>query len=146
MSANAHRSGSSRFTLAVIMPLLIAIAIYFILALWLARTKAPWCDEGWFANPAYNLAFHGYMGSNVVEPSGFYLNAYLRGIHDRTYYVTPNHLVALAGWFRVFGFSVFSMRVHSILWGTVALAALFYILYRLFPNPGVAQLAVLLVS
>ncbi|HSR08636.1 MAG TPA: glycosyltransferase family 39 protein [Bryobacteraceae bacterium] len=146
MNSEARRRGTSRFTPRVIAPLLAAVAIYLTLALWIAHTKAPWCDEGWFANPAYNLAFHGYMGSNVVEPSGFYLNTYLRGIHDRTYYVTPNHLVALAGWFRVFGFSLFSMRLYSILWGVVALLALFYILYHLFPNPQVAQLAVLLLS
>jgi 4-amino-4-deoxy-L-arabinose transferase-like glycosyltransferase len=128
------------------VPLLLAIGVYLIFALWLARTKAPWCDEGWFANPAYNLAFHGQMGTNVLEPSGHFLNAYLRGIHERTYIVTPNHLVALAGWFRLFGFSLFSMRAYSVLWGVVTLLALFYILYRLFPNPRVAQLAVLLTS
>jgi hypothetical protein len=133
-------------TIRSVTPLLAAIGIYLVFALWLADTKAPWCDEGWFANPAYNLAFHGQMGTNVLDPSGHFLNTYLSGIQTRTYIVTPNHLVALAGWFRLVGFSLFSMRVYSILWGVVTLVALFYILSRLFPNAREAQLAVLLLS
>ncbi len=54
-------------------------SVGLVLAGWIARTKAPWCDEGWFANPAYNLAFKGNLGSNVLEPSGHFLNAYLKG-------------------------------------------------------------------
>src|ERR1019366_180867 len=107
MSLEPCQRGLSRCTLRIIAPLLAAIAIYLSIALLLARTKAPWCDEGWFANPAYNLAFHRYMGSNVVEPSGFILNTYMRGIQQRTYYQIPTHLVMLAAWFRVFGFKRF---------------------------------------
>ena len=146
MALASNITNRLRSQIRALAPLLAALGIYLIFAVWIAHTKAPWCDEGWFANPAYNLAFHGQMGSNVLEPSGHFLNAYLRGIHERTYVVTPNHLVALAGWFRLFGFSLFSMRAFSILWGVVTLLALFYILYRLFPNPRVAQLAVLLLS
>jgi hypothetical protein len=123
-----------------------SVVIYLVLAGWIARTKAPWCDEGAFANPAYNLAFHGYMGSNVLEPSGHYLNAYLQGIRERTYDVVPNHLVALAGWFRVFGFSLFTMRAYSICWGAAILLTFFYLLRRLFPDPWVAPLASLLMA
>jgi hypothetical protein len=43
------------------VPLALAIVIFLILSLWLAHTKAPWCDEGWFANPAYNLALKGLL-------------------------------------------------------------------------------------
>jgi hypothetical protein len=123
-----------------------SLAIYLVLAGWVARTKAPWCDEGAFANPAYNLAFHGYMGSSVLEPSGHYLNAYLKGIRERTYDVVPNHLVALAVWFRVFGFSLFTMRAYSICWGAAILLTFFYLLRRLFPDPWVARLASLLMA
>jgi hypothetical protein len=140
------RKFSSRLVPGTIAPLLIAGGIYLTFALWIARTKAPWFDEGMFANPAYNLAFHGYMGANVVDPGSHSLNASINGIQKRVYYVLPNHIIALAGWFRLLGFSLFSMRMYSILWGVVTLLALFYILYRLFPSPRVAQLAVLLIS
>ena len=128
------------------MALTASVLLYLILATAIARTKAPLCDEGWFANPAYNLAFHGNMGSNVLEPSGHFLNAYLQGIRDRTYVVTANHLVGLAGWFRVVGFSLFTMRLYSIFWGAITLLALCYILRRLFPDHRVAYFATLLTA
>ena len=97
---------ATRGKLWLLSPLVAAIAIFVVLATALALTKAPWCDEGWFANPAYNLAFHGQMGTNVLEPSGHFLKTYLNGIQERTYIMVPNHIVALAGWFRIFGFSL----------------------------------------
>lgn len=123
-----------------------AVALYLFLATWIARTKAPWCDEGCLANPAYNLAFHGYMGMSVAEPRGHFLNADLQGIRERTYIVTPLHLVGLAGWFRLAGFSLFTMRLYSILWGAAILLVFFLILCRLFPDSRVAQLATLLTA
>ncbi len=98
-------------------------ALFVCLAFILAATKAPWCDEGWFANAAYNLANHGHMGSSLQEPSGHYLNAYLRGIQERTYIVPPVYLVTLAGWLKVFGNSLAAMRSYATLWGLVGLAA-----------------------
>ncbi|HEY3743558.1 MAG TPA: glycosyltransferase family 39 protein [Bryobacteraceae bacterium] len=109
-------------------------------------TKAPWCDEGAFANPSYNLAFLGKMSANVINPSGHFLNANLQGIQQRFYIVVPNHLVALAAWFKVFGFSLFAMRAYSILWGAFSLVALFYIVRKLLPVNGLAQLATLLTA
>ncbi len=125
------------------IPLAAAIFIFIGLAIALAMTKAPWCDEGWFANPSYNLAFHGKMSTNVLNPSGHFLNAYLSGIKERTYVVPPNHLVALAGWYRLFGFSLLTLRAYSIVWGAISLPALFFIFYKLLPDPRVAQLGTL---
>src|SRR5690242_3189842 len=73
-----------------------ALGIYFILAICIARTKAPWCDEGWIACPAYNLAFRGNLGTNVLEPTGHFLNADLKGIQTRTYTNPPGQFVLLA--------------------------------------------------
>lgn len=145
-SASGVSSSPSSSLVRNSIALLAAVLIFAGLATALAMTKAPWCDEGAFANPSYNLAFHGKMSANVINPSGHYLNAYLRGIQERTYIVVPNHLVALAGWYRIFGFSLLSMRAYSILWGAIALPILFYIFWRLIPNPGVAQLATLLTA
>jgi riboflavin transporter FmnP len=126
-----------------VLPLAAAILIFVGLATSLAMTKAPWCDEGWFGNPSYNLAFHGKMSTNVLNPSGHFLNAYLSGIKERTYVVPPNHLVALAGWYRLFGFSLLTMRMYSIFWGALMLPAFFFILYKLLPDARVAQVATL---
>lgn len=129
-----------------VAPLFAAIVIYLVLALWLAHTKAPWCDEGQYANSSYDLAFRGRMSTSVVEPSGYYLNAYFQGAQQRTYFNVPIQLVALAGWFRAFGASAFSARVYSICWGVITLPVLFYILQRLFPDRRVAALATLLTA
>jgi len=125
------------------LPLGPAVAVYLILALWLSWTKAPWFDEGQYVNSSYNLAFHARMGSNVLEPSGMLFNHYFRGIQQHTYYTVPVQLVALAGWFRVVGFSIFSARLYSICWGVVTLLALFYILRMCFPDQRVAPIATL---
>lgn len=132
--------------LALVVPLLLILAVYLSLSLAIAHTKVPWCDEGWFANPAYNLAMRGNMGTNVLEPSGHYLNAYLSGIQQRTYVVVPLHLVTLAGWFKLFGFSAVSMRAYSILWGAIALAAIFLIVWKLTRNRILALLSIALTS
>ncbi len=102
---------TSVHTVRLFIPLAVAVVVFIALATGLATTKAPWCDEGWFANMAYNLAFHGKMGSNVLEPSGHFLNAYLSGIQERTYVVPPSHIVVLAWWFRIFGFTLLA-RAH----------------------------------
>ena len=135
--ANSSRS-------ALTGSLLVILAVYITLAFAIARTKVPWCDEGWFANPAYNLAMRGNMGTNVLEPSGHYLNAYLSGIEQRTYIVVPLHLVTLAGWFKLFGFSAVSMRAYSILWGAVALGAVFLIVWMLTRNHALALVSIAL--
>ncbi|HEX5228208.1 MAG TPA: glycosyltransferase family 39 protein [Bryobacteraceae bacterium] len=110
------------------------------LALLVAGTKAPWFDEGQYVNSSYNLAFHGDMGSNVLEPSGMLFNHYFRGIQRHTYYTVPVQLVTLAGWFRVVGFSIVSARMYSICWGIVTLFALFYVLRMSFQDRRIATI------
>lgn len=127
-------------------PLLVAVTIYLVLALWLARTKAPWCDEGQYANSSYSLAFHGRLASNVIEPSGIFFNNYFKGIQRRTYIAVPNQLIGLAAWFRLFGFSAFSARCYSICFGVLTLVALFYVLQRSFIDRRVAVIGTLFTS
>ena len=42
----------------------VVLAVFFVLTIATAVTKEPWCDEGWFASPARNLAF----GVPVIAP------------------------------------------------------------------------------
>src|SRR4051794_12679021 len=93
--------------------------------------RAPWCDEAWFGNPAYNLAYKGFMGTTVLEPSSTtWKSVKLTGINRHTYWVMPLHLLMNAAAFRVFGFSIFSMRLLSLFWGLVALCAWAAILWK----------------
>jgi hypothetical protein len=109
--------------------LLIALA-YVALATAVSLTKPPEIDEGWFASPALNLVTRGSMGTTVLEPSGT-LTSRLDGINQYTYWVMPLHLLAQAGWYKLFGFGLFSMRTLSIAWGLIALASWFLIMQAL---------------
>src|SRR3954469_24660532 len=90
------------------------VLVYLGLGLTTAFTRAPWCDEGWFGNPAYNLAYKGFMGTTVLEPAGStWKSVKLTGIDRHSYWVMPLHLLETAAGFRVLGYSVFSMRLLS---------------------------------
>src|SRR5229473_2858367 len=56
------RKGSTYLAIAIVV-------VYLILAVASSRTLMPWCDEAWFAGPAYNLITHGYMGTPVLDPT-----------------------------------------------------------------------------
>ena len=47
---------------------LVILLVYLGLGLFDVIMRAPWCDEAWFGNPAYNLAYKGFMGTTVLEP------------------------------------------------------------------------------
>ena len=72
------------------------------------------------------------MGTTVLEPaSSTWKSVKLTGIDRHTYWVMPLNLLANAAGFRVFGFSVYSMRLLSLLWGLIALCAWGAILWKL---------------
>jgi hypothetical protein len=119
----------------------LAVACLFAaLTIGVSLTKPPEIDEGWFASPALNLVTRGSMGTTVLEPTGT-LTSKLAGINQHTYWVMPLHLLAQAGWYEVFGFSLFSMRALSIVWGLVALASWFLIMKALSGNLKLSAMA-----
>jgi 4-amino-4-deoxy-L-arabinose transferase-like glycosyltransferase len=116
-------------------------------ALTLLFTKGPWVDEAWFTSPALDLVTRGKFGTLLLDPAGSHLRlykagAYLRGINEHTYWVMPIHLLQLAAWGKLFGFSVFSMRMPSVLWGGVALVSIGLIIKRLYEGRGAALIGV----
>lgn len=128
-----------------------SIAAYLALAVAGSLTRRPWCDEAWFANPAFNLITTGSMGSPVIEPSGTCVTGrkpgvVLGGINEHTYWIMPLHVLAQAGWYRIAGFSLFSLRMLSVLWGLVALASLFFIVKSLSGSHRVALLALAFIA
>lgn len=130
---------SKKFYVAVMVTVVI---VYLALAVGSSLTKRPWSDEGWFASPALNLITKGSMGTSVLEPAG----TSLEGIDRRTYWVMPLYLVTLAGWFKVLGFSLLTMRLYSAAWGLVALASWFIIMKALSGNRKVALLTFALLA
>jgi hypothetical protein len=120
--------------------------VFAAFALAMLFTKRPWVDEAWFTSPALDLVIHGKFGTLLLDPAGSHLRLYkpdavLRGINEHTYWVMPLHLLQLAAWGKVFGFSVFSMRMPSVLWGAVALASIGSIVRRLYEGRWAAGIA-----
>lgn len=120
----------------------IILTAYLGLGLTNARTKAPWCDEAWFGNPAYNLAWHGFMGTTVLDPaSSTWKSVRLTGIDLHTYWVMPVNLLFNAAAFRVFGFNILPMRLLSLAWGLIALSAWVAIVWKLTGQTALALAA-----
>lgn len=115
--------------------------VYTALVIASALTKRPWADEGWFANAPFTLITKGWMGTTALEPTGF-----LEGINQYTYWVMPLHLLLQAAWYKIFGFSLLSMRSISLVFGLIALVAWYLIVKSLSGNTRVALLTVALLA
>jgi 4-amino-4-deoxy-L-arabinose transferase-like glycosyltransferase len=111
--------------------------LYLSLAIGTAWTKLPWEDEGWFASPAVTLLANGYMGTPVLQTP----EAMQQGLSRHTYWIPPLYLVAQAGWYKLFGFSLFTMRTLSIVCGLLALCAWCAIAFLLSGHLRVALVA-----
>ena len=118
------------------------LAIYLALSVGTALTHIPGTDEGYFANPAFNLLTKGVFATTVMETFG----TPFKGMEHHTYWVMPLQPLALSFWYRVFGFGVFSTRSLSIVWGLVAMVSWFIIVRSLFKRTSLALLVVALLS
>ena len=125
------------------------MATYVVLAGALIATKRPWVDEAWFTAPALDLITRGRFGTLLLDPNGSHLRLYnpasvLLGIDHVTFWVMPLHLLQLAAWGRLFGFSVFSMRMPSFFSGGAAIYSTGVIVRRLYGG-GMAPILAMLV-
>lgn len=98
-----------------------SLLCYFVLACAIARTKAPWVDEGWVASAPANWAQTGGFGTPGLEPSGSWVTKELTGINQYTYWNLPVGITLQGLWFKLVGFTVFKMRLIGILFGALAL-------------------------
>lgn len=121
---------------------LLSIIIFFIAASGSALTNRPQIDEGMFASPALNLANEGFLGTTVLEKE----NSPLTRIEQRTYWVMPLFLLNSAASFKILGFSLYSMRLVSILAGIILIIASYYIALKLSRNETIARLSGILVA
>ena len=117
------------------------IVIFAILAAASAWTKRPLSDEGHFASAAYNLATHGYMGTTVLpEPN----SPAFQGINRHTYWIMPVSLLHEAAFFKIFGASLFTMRLAAVCYGALAVAACFFLVLCLTRSRWAALLGALI--
>jgi 4-amino-4-deoxy-L-arabinose transferase-like glycosyltransferase len=106
------------------------------------RTALPWTDEGWFADPAYNLLTRGVLANSTLDPTFGFGAARVTGINRHTYWIMPLYLLAQTAWYRLIGFDLFSMRELSLFWGLAALAAWFFVLRDLLHDEAIATGAI----
>ena len=118
------------------------LAIYLALTIGTALTEIPGTDEGFFANPAFNLLTKGQFATTILETFA----TPFKGMDRHTYWIMPLQPLTLSIWYRVFGFGVFSTRSLSIVWGLIALVSWFFIVKSLFKRTSLALLVVALLS
>src|ERR1700686_5308292 len=88
-------------------------------------TKRPWVDEGWFAASAISILQNHHTGIQVADPleNAVLADQPLPGIDQHLYTWMPTQEALMAGWYWLFGFSLFVLRANALLWGLVALLA-----------------------
>jgi hypothetical protein len=124
------------------------IAVYLALACGTAVTKRPWCDEACFGNPGVDLMTRGTLGFTVREPTGdgIQVGWVFPRVQTHIYFVMPLDPVLQAGWFKLFGVHVFTMRSLHIVLGLAAMLCWGFLVWRLSGVPGAALLAMALIA
>jgi len=121
---------------------LCAVLLFLVMTVASSYTNRPQIDEGMFASPALNLAASGFLGTTVLETE----KSPLTRIEQRTYWVMPLFLLNVAASFNAFGMSLLAMRLVSVFWGLVLLAAIYFIVLKLSNNRNVAVLCLFLTA
>ena len=114
--------------------LLLIAAVFVCLALASAATRAPWCDEAYFAEPAYQILKVGKMATFVSLPDQTD-EPRTAGTDRYLYWTLPLDIVLQAGWYKIVGFGMVRMRALSMLWGLVAMGSWWVILRRMGAEP-----------
>ena len=92
------------------------------------------------ACPAYNLITNGTWGTTLWDESLW------PGIHTHTYYTMPLYTVVQAGWYKVTGVSLLSMRLLSLACALLTLLACCGLMRGLSFGPGTALLGMALIA
>jgi len=135
----AEPPAASRLHPAVMLAVLI---VYVASCAGSIRTTLPWCDEGWFADPAFNLLARGVMANSTLDPTFEFGAVRVTGIDRHTYWIMPLYILAQSAWYRLIGFDLFSMRTLSLVWGLAALAGWYFALCALLRDRTIATAAV----
>ena len=124
----------------------VALCVYLALACGTALTKRPWCDEACFANPGVDLITRGSFGYTAMDPTGYALMIgwVFPRVQTHAYFIMPFDPLLQAGWFKLFGVGVFTMRSLHILFGMAALFCWGFLVLRLSGRPPAALLAIAL--
>jgi 4-amino-4-deoxy-L-arabinose transferase-like glycosyltransferase len=125
--------------LSPIAVLRLSVVMFAVLATVLAAVRAPQSDEGHFANAAELIAFEGRFAMPMWT-------AWISTLDQRVYSNMPLYFVGLAGWFKLFGVGLLTMRLFSVVWGVALVVAGFVILRALSRDTLVACLGVVVLA
>ena len=103
-----------------------------------ARARRPWNDEAVLGTPGITLIQNGHLGTKALEEATF------PNIHRYTYSAFPLFLLVTAGWYKLAGFSLLSLRAFSMLATAVLLLEIFFLTRKLTGSAAMAALAVAL--
>ncbi len=117
------------------------LGLYIALAIGVASTAAPWCDEAWLSNPALTFLRKGYFGTPILTSFGWGPPQNLLHIQQKTYWIMPLHMIVQAGWYRLFGYSLLTLRTLSVFFGAILVGALGSLAYSLTNRRRVALLS-----
>ncbi len=121
----------------------IALLLFIALSAGFSLTRAPWWDEGVFADVALNFRTHGYLGSSTL-----YTHGYLEwpDADHYTYWQFPFYLVTLGFWLHIVPFAIQWIRALSVLWGCIYVCCWFLIGRALSRNERIALLVASMVA
>ncbi len=112
-----------------------ALAAFLALSIGFSLTRAPWWDEGVFADVALNFRNRGHLGSSVLDPHGYLewpqVNYY-------TYWQFPLYLIVAGTWLHAVPPTVEWIRLLSVLCGCLYIYCWFALVRCLTRNQPLA--------
>ncbi len=114
---------------------LCATAVFLAISIGYSYARAPWWDEGVFADVSVTFAQHGHLGNQLLAPEGY---RDFPQVDRYTYWQFPLYLLSLGFWFRALPQTVECMRLFSVLWGCVYLYAWFLLIRGLSDDEALA--------
>jgi len=122
---------------------IIALAFFLLLSVGYSLTRAPWWDEGVFADVALTFRYQGHLGSTTLAPHG-YLN--LPSVDRYTYWQMPLYLTVVGVLLRAMPADIESIRLFSVLCGCIYLVGWFVFVRCLSRNDTLTLVVVSLIA
>src|SRR5215475_6915590 len=141
-----------------------AVAVYLLLGFGFCLDSAPLGDEAYIANPSFNLATRGVLGTSLFSQRDVAAAVGCFSVQDcfahnrlakkhqesyfqmdrYTYWVLPTYLVLQAAWYKLVGFGLMQTRLIPLFSGVILIWACYTIVGTLFQNTKAAILAAVL--
>lgn len=113
------------------------VLVFLVLSIAIALTARPETDESVYANPGYNLAFNGHMGTTLYQLGDYMPNSL--GVY--TYWQPPLYFVATTVWYKILGFGLTSTRLLSVFAGLLGVVCWYTFVRHLLGSVNIALAA-----